>query len=316
MNTPDISGVSEGIAQSVKENLEEERAKEESVASCTIGISISESTDTDALGFTNLHVQDAMVEITRYLLVNNCKLIYGGDLRRGGYTFIFSELAKLYSKPENYHSFRIANYFAWPIHLNMLRSDDSEFKANNIQIEKLPLPDGIDVDPAIFIKPDTIPHKIIWAKSLSNMRKIITENSQARVIMGGQIKNYMGKIPGVVEEAILSVRQKKPVYICGAFGGGAKTIVEAICQGKSHSLSDEFQNQDAEYFNFQTEWNKTEVDKISFEQINKEFSDLGIKGLSDANGLSEVDNMRLFGTPHITEMVYLILKGLKAKKII
>ena len=35
-----------------------------------------------------------------------------------------------------------------------------------------------------------------------------------------------------------------------------------------------------------------------------------LKGIAEQNGLSEIDNLRLTTTPHISEVVYLILKGL------
>ena len=61
MDTPDISGVSEGIKESIKANIEEKLQEEELLPTCNVGISISDSQDLDILGFTNLHIQDAMV---------------------------------------------------------------------------------------------------------------------------------------------------------------------------------------------------------------------------------------------------------------
>lgn len=316
MDTPDISGVSAGIKESIKANIEEKLNEEQLLPSCTVGISISDSPDLDILGFTNLHVQDAMVEIARYLLVNNCKLIYGGDLRIGGFTYIFSELAKQYSTPKNYDSFMVANYFAWPIHLNLSRLDDSEFKASNIQVEKLPPPSSIAVDANVFIKPESLPQKVIWAKSLTYMRNTITEATQARILVGGQIMKYMGIVPGLIEETLYSIRKKQALYLCGAFGGATKAAIDAIVSGNSLSLTLDFQFQNDLYKDFYNHWNGTENEKIDYTEIVKEFSNYGIKELSLNNGLSEDENMRLFNTPHIPEMIYLILKGLKIKKLL
>ncbi len=316
MDTPDISGVSPGIKESIKANIEEKLNEEKSTPTSTIGISISDSLDLDSLGFTNLHVQDAMVEIARYLLVNNCKLAYGGDLRTGGFTYIFSELANQYSTPKNYDSFRVFNYFAWPIHLNLSRLDDSEFKASNIKIEKLPPPPNIIVDASVFIKPDNLPEKIIWAKSLTYMRHIITNGTQARILIGGQVMKYMGIVPGLVEEAVYSIRKKQALFLCGAFGGATKVVINAILNIDNATLTSEFQCQNDAYNDFYNYWNSTETEKISYSEISKEFSNYGVKELSANNGLSIDENMRLFSTPHIPEMIYLILKGLKIKKML
>jgi hypothetical protein len=316
MDTPDISGISEGLKTSTKANIEEQSSENQVKASCIVGISISDSPDLDSLGFTDLHVQDAMVEIARYLLVNNCKLIYGGDLRKGGFTFIFSELAKLYSNAKNYDSFRVANYFAWPIHINLSRVDDSEFKANNIQVVKLPPPKDISIEPDVFLKPDNLNNKIIWAKSLTSMRLTITETSQARILIGGQVMNYMGIVPGLVEEAIYSIRKMQPLYLCGAFGGATKAIIDAVFNGNSHHLTDDFQSKNQLYKDFYDHWNSTEAQKINYPALTKEFNDFGINGLSSGNGLTEDENKRLAKTPHIPEMIYLIVKGLKIRKLI
>jgi hypothetical protein len=316
MDTPDISGVSEGIKESIKANIEEKLQEEELLPTCNIGISISDSQDLDILGFTNLHIQDAMVEMARYLLVNNCKLIYGGDLRKGGFTYIFSELAKLYSNPKNYDSFRVANYFAWPVHVNLSRLDDSEFKASNIQVVKLPPPPEITVDDKIFIKPDSIDNRVIWSKSLSYMRTEIVKNTQARIIIGGPATNFMGLMPGLLEEFLVSIRSNQPVFLCGAFGGITKSIIDTLFDCSNNCISDEFQTQNTAYKEFFNHWNTTEANKISYTPIAQEIHNFGVEGLSRLNGLSIEDNQRLFQTPHIPEMIFLVLKGLKGLRLL
>jgi hypothetical protein len=311
MEAPDISGISEGIKESIRADIEEKLTEEPVNPACTVGISISNSLDLNSLGFTNLHIQDAMVEIARYLLVNNCNLVYGGDLRTGGFTYIFSELAKQYSTPKNYDLFRVVNYFAWPIHLKLTRSDDSEFKANNIQLIKLIPPPGVTVEASKYISPDELQNKIIWAKSLSYMRKEIIKNTQARVLIGGQVSNYMGIMPGLLEEFITSIRAKQPVFLCGAFGGVTKGIIETLLNEEPEALTEKYQLHNLSYQELFNRWNNDETDKINYSIISQEIKDFGLISLSKANGLSENENIRLFETPHIPEMTFLILKGLK-----
>lgn len=52
----------------------------------TIALSISESADLRALGFDEMHLRDALIEYTRQLLARAAVIVYGGDLRRGGFT--------------------------------------------------------------------------------------------------------------------------------------------------------------------------------------------------------------------------------------
>ena len=270
MEAPDISGISEGIKNSTKANIEEQKTEKQVKPSCSVGISISDSPDLDRLGFNYLHIEDAMVEVARYLLANNFKLVYGGDLRKGGFTFIFSELAKQYSTSTNYNSFRVVNYFAWPVHINLLRIDDSEFKANNIQVVKLPPPKDVNVDPDNFIKPENLTDKVIWAKSLTYLRHVITETSEARILMGGQVRDYFGIVPGLVEEAIYSMRRKKQaLYLCGTFGGATKAIIDGIMMQNNDALSIEFQRQNKSYKEFYNYWNATKFIKLNIQYFKR-----------------------------------------------
>lgn len=120
---------------------------------------------------------------------------------------------------------------------------------------------------------------------------------------------------GLIEEAIYSIRKKQPLYLCGTFGGATKGVIDAIVSGNSPGLTLNFQFKNDLYKDFYNHWNSTETDKIDNPEMVKEFSNYGIKELSLNNGLNEDENMRLFNTPHIHEMSYLILKGLKIKKL-
>ena len=46
-----------------------------------IGVSVSDSSNLARLGLAAEHVEDDMVEITRYLLAVGATVVYGGDLR-------------------------------------------------------------------------------------------------------------------------------------------------------------------------------------------------------------------------------------------
>ncbi|MCB1809827.1 MAG: hypothetical protein KDJ99_33075, partial [Candidatus Competibacteraceae bacterium] len=48
---------------------------------------------------------------------------------------------------------------------------------------------------------------------------------------GKQEKWYVSRIPGVLEEVMLSVKAKQPVFLIGAFGGVAGLVID-ILEGK------------------------------------------------------------------------------------
>lgn len=68
---------------------------EEVLGQQVIAISISESPDMPALGLSDGHLRDAMVEIARHLLALGARLVYGGDLRQYGFSELLFELGNL-----------------------------------------------------------------------------------------------------------------------------------------------------------------------------------------------------------------------------
>lgn len=48
------------------------------------------------------------------------------------------------------------------------------------------------------------------------MRHAMLQDTHARIILGGQVDKYKGAMPGIAEEAILSLRTKQPLFIMGA----------------------------------------------------------------------------------------------------
>ena len=62
----------------------------------SIGISISESDNLKLLGFSTAHLNDIMIETARYILAAGGNIVYGGDMRKGGFTELMFELLKYY----------------------------------------------------------------------------------------------------------------------------------------------------------------------------------------------------------------------------
>jgi hypothetical protein len=66
-----------------------------------------------------------------------------------------------------------------------------------------------------------------WLRSgLEHFRRrlAVTDASIARFVIAGARSGYKGRFPGIFEEVMLTLAQKKPVYIVGAFGGGAADV--------------------------------------------------------------------------------------------
>lgn len=279
-----------------------------------IGISISYSSGMEANGYTIHHLEDALTETARYLLTSGYHLVYGGDLRMPGFTYQLAELAKLYTPFLADNNSRVDNYLAWPLHLPVTTKQEADFKTSGVRLIRCPAPAGIDKGQ--FVLPDSIESRLNWAESLYKMRCEIVKQTDARIIFGGQLTGFKGRMPGVLEEVLLSLEASRPIYICGTWGGAGKAITDMLTIGQNDYMNQEWQcTHNDNYADLLLEWNKKYPQhKIDYKKIAQKISSLGLKGLSKMNGLSENENLRLFTTPHSQEMIYLILKGLAAIK--
>ena len=63
-----------------------------------------------------------------------------------------------------------------------------------------------------------------WASSLTAMRRVQTEAIDARIVLGGRVTNFKGRMPGIAEEAEFALKSNQPLYLLGGFGGCARDI--------------------------------------------------------------------------------------------
>lgn len=279
-----------------------------------VAISVSDSEDIEELGFSKIHQQDIILEITRYLIINGATLIYGGDLRAQGYTFRFSEIVEQYIyKKENKKYYK--NYFSFPIYVDMSTTHKFEFLKNGVEIVNVPPPQNLNADINQFYIPNSNDNLFIWSESLTEMRKKMNNDSNARIFMGGACTNFKGKYPGLLEEALLSLESNTPTYFIGAFGGITKRIISSIINYKPEELHEEWQRKvNPKYSEFMDFYNaKAETNKIDYKKSLEFLNQYTLEKLCENNGLDKEDNIRLFETIHFPEIIYLILKGLKFK---
>lgn len=278
-----------------------------------IGISISESEDLARLGYSEAHLQDAKIEISRHLLSTGAVLMYGGDLRDNGYTRTLFELVESY-KPGEIDEERLSliNYLGWPLHITL----SDELRASLSQKIKFELPGlpsdlPVNLNPKKYLKPETPKEYYTWARTMSFMRKEMTKSNHARIVMGGKSLGFKGKYPGIVEEVYLSIKAKKPTYLIGAYGGITNDVIAALMGKQPERLTEKYQFSTKPISENGIYFNKTKpkhVEAIDYIRLVEFLNESGIYSLN--NGLTEEENKRLFKTIHIPEMVSLILKGM------
>lgn len=309
-----ISGISENLAESIAEQKELEiKSRQKGILDgIRIAVSVSDNEDLEQLGLSIQHLKDVMIELARYIMANGGTLLYGGHLKNEGFTKLFAELSYQY-KYLNDKSLRFVNYFPFPNSNSLTLEIKADFVMQQVEPVVIDIPKHLgEVDKSKPYDAETnIEDKYIFSECYSDMRRIMADESQARILLGGKQSKFLGYMPGIVEEAYYSLKANKPVYIIGGFGGAAKSLSKVICGEVPKELTNEFQYDNP----FNQEFKKIYVDKasvpIDYNKLIDFFKQFNIDRFSEINGLSVNENLLLFESQNIHEIVFLIMKGLK-----
>jgi hypothetical protein len=161
----------------------------------------------------------ALGELARAIVLSGGSLLYGGHLDPEGYTaFLQRELEK-YGRRDR--PLRVC--LAWSEHRKVPLSDlkaaedDLGLLGEIIYLDR----DGVEIEknrdrdeaPRPVDDPDEV------AESLTSLRRVIVSETQTRIFIGGRRSGFMGRLPGVLEEAEIAIRADQPIFLAGGFGG-------------------------------------------------------------------------------------------------
>ena len=280
-----------------------------------IGISISdpEIEVLNKIGQNREYLEKLSQVFAKYLLGSSATLIYGGDLRKNGFTEKLILEAKILKDRLKSKDIYLKNYLAWPIYLNdsqKVKNWKAEYKGLlkmiNVEIDKEV--EGMIEKKDKFVFPDTDENNYAWSKSLTKMREIMISDCEARICAGGKAKGYKGKMPGVLEEILIASQKKLPIYLLGGFGGIVHDICELIENNyTSERLTLKWQEENNVGYSKLLKLYKDNGEDIEYTEIVNKLRKIDLN-----NGLSEKENIQLFNTVYIDEAVHLVLKGLKS----
>ncbi|WP_027579337.1 hypothetical protein [Bradyrhizobium sp. Ai1a-2] len=221
-----------------------------------IAISIGNSPDREKLGFPEREVQRVLLTICTALIRESCTILYAGDLRPGGYTLtMFKFLTGTYAG-QGVTPF--INVLPEPVvrRLNFQMLMDSARAAHGVA--KIMLAAGGALHPVQRIGGDLLigergadrqtirdqaqlstwlaQHPVAGtADGFSFARQAVTSMVQGRVAMGGKMgvigranDQYEGSMPGIAEEAILSIEAGHAFIPLAAFGGATRDVAVAL----------------------------------------------------------------------------------------
>lgn len=105
---------------------------------------------------------------------------------------------------------------------------------------------------------------------------------------------------------------EKPVFLIGGFGGSTEIVINAL-KNESVPELEEYYLSSSSYNKFYNSYNFNNETKIDYKALKLYFAKVGVNGLK--NGLSIEDNYKLFLTTNITEIIRLVLEGLRELKM-
>lgn len=201
---------------------------EDALSGMRLGISVSESPDLDRLGLFEEHFRLTLGEITRAIVSGGGELLYGGHLRADGYTAFMKGELQRYSRRDR----PLLVCLAWQVHRAMSLTELAQFADELGLLGRIACldPDGREVDPSAGRgeAPDLDVEPELCRRSLTSMRRYMLPRQRGRVFLGGKREGFQGELPGLMQEALLTLEYRQPIYLAGGFGGATLDIARAL----------------------------------------------------------------------------------------
>jgi hypothetical protein len=296
------------------------------LAGCVINLSISESDDSLQRGFPSGQVNRTTLQVVAALFGQGASVVFGHDWREDGvmeavYGFARQAQAPIPLSPDQAAADAqplLRNLLPWP-DKPYLPERDLEQLSSTLRVELAGLPkelQGFDSD-ARRVGPDNALYQYVRARGLTFLRHQLNDASHVRICLGGRGSGYAGRYPGVIEEALLAIRDNKPLYLAGFLGGATKQVVDAI---ERKQMPDDFcrptplQRLYEEPVVTESDGATRDDRVIDRAAVWNAFAGAGREKLAATNGLSIEENDELFHTPVIDRAIELVLTGLSRLK--
>ncbi len=194
-----------------------------------VGISVSDSDDLSRLGLSSAHAEQAVGEIARAVLIAGGCLVYGGRVKPSGFTQYLMHEIRRYGRD---HEEALTLCLAAPEHhkLSYDELDDIDrtlgTRGRIICLDQ----EGREIKGILKTKshdPDPLAEADA-AQAYSSLRRHMVTITDARVVIGGKLSGFAGAMPGVLEEAIVAVEARQPLYVSAGFGGAAALVAQRL----------------------------------------------------------------------------------------
>ena len=194
-----------------------------------VGLSVSDSDDLSRLGLSSAHAEQAVGELARAVLVAGGSLVYGGRVKPSGFTQYLMHEIRRYGREDEA---ALTLCLAAPEHHKLSHSELDDIDRTLGTRGRIVCldPEGREIKGILSTKsrdPDPVP-KADAPHAYSSMRRYLAAVTDARVLIGGKLSGFAGTMPGIVEEAIVAVEARHPLYVSAGFGGAAALVAQRL----------------------------------------------------------------------------------------
>ena len=222
-----------------------------------VALSISDAPDRARLGFPEREGERALLAVCTAIIREGGEILYAGDLQPEHFTFkIFRHLAGAYAGSRETAPFLYV--IAEPIArrtrfgdliaaLKLARSVASVRLSIAGKLTSVRSSGDQLIVGAVGEVRQTISNEAEWGgwlrsqagrsdtEAYTAVRQAIAAEADARLAMGGKMgvvglaqDHFEGRMPGVIEEAIMTLEAEKPLVLLGAYGGATRDCAIAL----------------------------------------------------------------------------------------
>ena len=192
-----------------------------------VGVSVSDSDDLERLGLSKAHVDFAVAELARAVLIAGGTLVYGGRVKPPGYTQLLLHEVNRYGRRNDVLTLCLAA----PEHRKLSVEEMGFFDRQlGTRVRLICLDeDGCPMD-ALTSKAHerAIVGEANGPHAYSALRHYMVRVTDARVLVGGSLSTFAGAMPGVIEETINSISSGQPLIVSAGFGGAAALVARQL----------------------------------------------------------------------------------------
>lgn len=200
----------------------------DALAGGRLGLSASISPDLARLGLDQRHFRLALGEMARLVLAGGGTLAWGGHLDPDGLTpFLIDEVIR-YGRKDGQG---LLVCLAWPVHRGLPLSqiskarDTLDLYGDVVCLDRT----GAKMNPELGRgeDPEPVVDPLEKAKQFTAMRRYMCRNTQGRLMIGGRRTGFEGRMPGLIEEALMALEASQPLYLAAGFGGATADLAQA-----------------------------------------------------------------------------------------